>query len=305
MMYRYQVYGLRVSSALELPELIADSAVQFAADQQISDLVIRVASISIAKPTDATGGENSWASPREILLNFEEGGRFLVRNGREILVEPAVGVQDIALRLFLLGPVLATLLHQRGLLVLHASAVAIGGLAVAFLAEKGKGKSTLAAAFHVRGHMLVADDIVPVGVDALSAPLTYPGFPQLKLFPEAAEQLGGQSEDLPRLLPDYDKRARRLTSPFPDGPLPLRALYVLSDGEAERIEPLPARQAFMSIVQHSFVLPLLRATSTDAAHFRQSSQLAGILPVRSLQRRRSLTLLPDVVRMVEADLAGR
>ena len=48
MMYRYQVYGLRVSSALELPELIADSAVQFAADQQISDLVIRVASISSA-----------------------------------------------------------------------------------------------------------------------------------------------------------------------------------------------------------------------------------------------------------------
>src|SRR5205085_11497996 len=98
----------------------------------------------------------------EIYERFADAGAFLMRAGREIVVDPAEGVSGDVLRLYLLGPVLALALHQRGWLMLHASAVAMGQQAVAFLGGSGWGKSTMAGVLHQRGHALVADDFVAV-----------------------------------------------------------------------------------------------------------------------------------------------
>src|SRR2546421_132869 len=70
-------------------------------------------------------------------------GAFLVRGGREIVVDPAPGVEARVLRLSILGPAFGLLLHQRGRFVLHASAVASGGGVLAFAGGSGWGKSTL------------------------------------------------------------------------------------------------------------------------------------------------------------------
>jgi hypothetical protein len=98
-------------------------------------------------------------------------GTILVRKGREIIVDPIPGLEDKVLRLFVLGPALAVLLHQRGRLVLHASAAAIAGEVVAFMGRSGWGKSTAAAALYTRGHSIVADDVTAVQVN------TDTGFP--------------------------------------------------------------------------------------------------------------------------------
>ena len=50
-------------------------------------------------------------------------------------VDPLPGVEDSLLRLPLLGAVFSAVIHQRGFLGLHASAVAIDGHAVEFLWE--------------------------------------------------------------------------------------------------------------------------------------------------------------------------
>ena len=48
---------------------------------------------------------------------------------------------------------------QQGLVLLHASAVAIGGGAVVFAGPSGIGKSTLLGAFVATGHTAIADDL--------------------------------------------------------------------------------------------------------------------------------------------------
>jgi hypothetical protein len=111
-------------------------------------------------------------------------GTFLVRDGREILVDPDPDAGDALLQLALLGPVLAALLQQRGDLVLHASAVEIDGAAVGFLGGRGAGKSTMAAALLRRGYPLLTDDILAVSLED-GSPRVLPGFPQLKLWPDA------------------------------------------------------------------------------------------------------------------------
>ena len=62
----------------------------------------------------------------------------------------------------LLGPVIAYWLERAALPVLHASAVAVGGEAAAFLAGSTGGKSSLAAALVAAGCPLLSDDLVAI-----------------------------------------------------------------------------------------------------------------------------------------------
>jgi hypothetical protein len=72
-------------------------------------------------------------------------GTLQVSHGRSIVVD-ADNADDRTAALWVLGPAMGVLLQQRGVLVLHASAVTMDGGVVAFLGHSGWGKSTMAAA---------------------------------------------------------------------------------------------------------------------------------------------------------------
>jgi hypothetical protein len=74
---------------------------------------------------------------------------------------------------------------------------------------------------------------------------------------------------------------------------------VLTDADAEGIEPLSPRQAFMELVRHSYLLSILKATNSAATHFRQATAVASQVPVARLLRRRSLGALPKVAAVAE------
>jgi hypothetical protein len=87
-------------------------------------------------------------------------GHFLIINGDRIIAEPEKNVSTEHLCPAILGSAMAILLQQRGLLVLHASCVAIDDQAIAFLGVSGAGKSTMASAFHyMHGYPLITDDL--------------------------------------------------------------------------------------------------------------------------------------------------
>jgi len=250
-----------------------------------------VGSLALGNGVRATAGEANLACPGV--------GRFLVRAGREIVVEPSAKATEEALRAFLLGPVLAVALHQRGRLVLHASAVALDGGAVAFLGGSGWGKSTLAGALYRRGHRLIADDVLAVS-DAADGPCAWPGIPQLKLWPDTAAALGDAVEPLPRLEPRRDKRVRAARERFAAGPLPLRRIYVLARGSRHAIAPLHPQQALVEILRHSYAARLLRAGGA-ATHFAQCARVAGVVPLARLEARQSLPELPALAQFIEED----
>jgi hypothetical protein len=296
-MFSYYICGLGITSSFPLPEALEAEAG--------SDVTIRRGKVDNL-PEDSDVAHHSFrASSDEICLCWKDVGAFLIKGGREIIIDAPDDIDEKILRLFLLGRVLGSLLHQRGLLVLHASAVTVDDGAVAFLGGKGYGKSTTAAAMYTFGHTLVTDDILALQVDDVALPVVFPGYPQMRLWPEAAESLGDSVETLPRLHPDFEKRARQAARGFSSTPLPLRRIYLLADGESHKIEPLRPQEAFLEVVRHSYAVKLLEATETNSRHFLQAKKLIDSVPVFRLSRPESLTGLPELVRLVKEDLVSR
>ena len=286
----YLSYGLRIGSELALPDLLpAEGAV---------DVTIRFGRVDIYQTPSPVNGLH-WAGEDEACLSFERIGSFLVRQGREIVVDPAPGEDERWVRNAVMGPVMATLLYQRGWLTLHASSTAVGGRAVAFMADRGWGKSTMAAAMVTRRYGLVADDVTAIKTDG-NGPVVTPGYPLLKLWPEAAASVNEDPATLPEIAPGAYKRNLPARRRFSSAPLPLGCIYVLDQGRALEIEPLRPQEAFTELIRNTYGRKLLQAVR-PASHLQQCADVVNSVPIRRLRRPYSLEALSDVVQLVEED----
>jgi energy-coupling factor transporter ATP-binding protein EcfA2 len=293
MKFSHFAYGLMLNSTLALPELPVSEGV--------GEVTIQLGEIcSFAQKTN-NGEKNLRVTSEGIYLFYEGIGKFLVRKGYEIIVDPAPGVEESIVRLSILGPALGVLLHQRGRLVLHGSAVIMNGGAVAFLGEEGSGKSTLAAAMYVNGHSVVADDLVTLQIENGSSKV-FPSAPRLKLSPEVAVSFGDFEKTQQISYPNLEIRSYLANKGFSALPLYLRQIYVLGESEDKKIEPLMPQEAWVELIRHSYCAKLI-SNGEAPSHLNQCATLVNQIPIFRLNRPRSISSLPDVVRMVEKDLA--
>jgi hypothetical protein len=173
------------------------------------------------------------------------------------------------------------------------------------MGEKGWGKSTIAAMMYARGHRIIADDVVALSVEGGQPALALPGYPQLKLWPDAVKRcIGREPEDFPRIASDDDKRVCRTADGFSLEPTPVGRIYILSFGDAPGLRPLSPREAFLQLVSNSYVARFgndLLQQNKGARHLQQCAQLISSTSIGSLERPASLSLLEDIARLVEDD----
>lgn len=262
-MTRARLFGLTLDSELALPGLLP------ASPDDPTDVIIR----------RAEGQE----LPN---LDIPEVGGFTVRDGREILVHAGPEVPESNVRLYLLGSAMGMLLHQRGLLPLHANAVEVDGRAIAVAGVSGAGKSTLAAWFHDRGHRLIGDDVCVVR-DEGEQVIAFPGVPRLRLWGEAIDVTGRDRQGLERAYigEHYDKWDVPVGSAViaAEG-LPLRAIYILEDAGEIAIEPLTGAAAAEALFAHTYRGRYVEGTGTAEQHWRSVMALLKRVPVYRLRR---------------------
>ncbi|WP_292355728.1 serine kinase [Mesorhizobium sp.] len=296
----YKAYGLTIGSDVALPELQP-------AAPTAPDIVIAVGPVDFARPA-TEGGTAFRFEPTRQYLSWRAVGTFLISDASRIDVDPAPGVDDPLLAFPLLGPVLALALHQRGLLVLHASAIAVGCQSVIFIGDKGAGKSTTAGAMIRAGHLLLTDDVVALDLSDPSQPMILPGFPQLKLATDAADAIRiGQAEVRPQVHPQIDKAQHRLHDGFAREAVPAARIYVLERSERAAITPLPGAGALPAIIKFSYVTRFGRqALVADFAsmHLSQCAQLAAKTGVRRLEVPAGLERIGEAVALIENDLTA-
>jgi hypothetical protein len=300
-LYRYLSYNLAIQSVFPIPEMQHQPRHDVEAD-----VVIRVDNVRL--PLTKSENVEHYFSPAgdEAYFFFEMVGRFLVRNGNEIIVDPIIGSGEELVTLPLLGAIMAVLLHQRGFFVLHASAVAINGQAVAFVGTKGQGKSTMAATLFERGHSLLADDVVALDLNDPAHPMVLPGHLQMKLWPEAVNALGIAPELVPPLALGFTKGSYLVPSRFGGQSLPLARLYSLGLGSSLEITPMPTQQALLQIITHSYIARWghqLLNNKAASMHFTRCKDLISQVPFLYLNRERCLESLPRVASLVENDVS--
>ncbi|HEY0113083.1 MAG TPA: hypothetical protein VGB59_08005 [Allosphingosinicella sp.] len=222
------------------------------------------------------------------LLDVAKVGRYLIRKGREIVIDPAPGASERNLRLFLLGSAIGALLHQRGLLPLHANAIDVAGRAVAFCGHSGAGKSTIAAWFHDRGHAILADDVCVIGFDKNGQALAYPGIPRLRLWREALEASGRNAGEYDRSFDDVDKYDVPTGVERELEPLPLAVIYLLRKAENQKeralVDRLTGVEAIDTLVSNTYRGAFLKTIGRTGSHLATCVKIARAVPVFRAQR---------------------
>lgn len=191
---------------------------------------------------------------------YDDSGVFDVHDGgARIEWYPGTDARLEAVQLDVLGRVLPAALHEMGSICLHGSAVEIDGAAVAFVAPKHHGKSTLAHAMAHAGGRVLSDDVV--AVDVAPSPVVRPGVASVRLWADAAARAGGVAGAQPDAYGKFILRDAAEAIPA-RASLPLDAVYVLMPVKAGASEAavrasLDPLSAAMALLPHNRLAPLL------------------------------------------------
>jgi hypothetical protein len=270
----YSVFGLRVRSRVPLPEL-------FAADGEGEPDV----TIALGAVPEADGVQPGlWPMDGALLLVVRDVGRYRIEAGRRIIIEPQPEVPERNVRLFLLGSAFGALLHQRGLLPLHANAVEIDRSAVAFMGPSGAGKSTLAAWFHDQGYRVIADDVCVIGFDDQGRPFAAPGLPRLRLWAEALELMGRGTEGFQRSYIAAAEQLEKFDVPIDTNSaavkqIELSALYLLEQSESYSVERLRGIDAAEAIFANTYRGMFVVTAGGQQSHWQSVVRLVETIPV--------------------------
>lgn len=301
-MHDYTVYGGWLRSAVPIPELRPRQQ-PLAEDRSDAQWDFEVAARSapaLVEPQSSGREELAAGTWAELIraagvtrLVFDDTGVFDVSDGgRRVVWYPKEGaVADVA-RADLVGRVLPLTLHDRGLTSLHGSAVVVAGRAVAFLAPKNHGKSTLALALIERhAARLLSDDTLIVSPETGMA---HPGVLSVRLWEHTARRFEKLGDSRPVLS------EKRIFEALPAEWLAheaarLAAVYTLTPAAAEsadavRREPLDGPSAAIALIQYQKLGALLGGR--DAVRvFELAAALASTVPVYRLHVARDLERL--------------
>ncbi len=193
-----------------------------------------------------------------------------------------------SLTIGLTGLIAGACLNLQGKVGIHANAVSLEGLAVAFAGISGMGKSTLSTYCTRRGSGFITDDVLTVDGNGLA----HPGIPRLKLYPHTGESLGlDASKDS-----DYKihYHPEQLGAILHQQPVPLGIIYLLAESSDNRIycEQLSPSQAVFDLLIHSYYASHL--IPSNPALLDAYLRLVTQVPVKKLFYPRDFTILPNV-----------
>jgi energy-coupling factor transporter ATP-binding protein EcfA2 len=317
-MYRYCAYGLQLVVNAPIPGLLV--LPPEAGDNCDRQIWLDRWPDHLATP-DPPPKAKLWYTSRKINPNlkvwqladevywfrYRDGAEFLVDNPQKTLWarwQDPLTVEDAAT--YLLGPILGFILRSRGVICLHASAVAVEGRAIAFVGQAGAGKSTTAAAFACLGYPVLTDDVLAL-TPQNSSYWVQPAYPGVRLWDSSVAALFGHAEALPRLVPTHptwDKRYLDLTrSPysFQTQPIPLACIYLLdtrqSHTPAGQIIDISPQEGAISLIANTYTNYLLNK-SMRAIEFQHLGQLLKSVQIRRLHPHTDFNFLPDTLKSI-------
>ena len=291
--YSYNAFGLGICSEIEFDQLVPGAGK--------ADVVVRLGQVPDRLKSPTGQGVLYQTVARQFLLNIDGVARFLVSNGSEILIDPAPNTDADTIRLFLFGSVFGALLHQRGVLLLHASAIVAPAGAVVFAGSSGCGKSTLACAFHQKGYLILADELCAIGT-GVSLPVS-PGNPFLMLWADALQRLGLDRLGLRAVRPNLEKYILPLGDDFATEATPLHAVYILEASNSRLSAPTPIKglKKIEALTGTTYRPRFVEHMKHEGEHLRQITEVASRARVARVNRPHGSLQVDELVDLIQED----
>jgi hypothetical protein len=229
------------------------------------------------------------------LFRVNDVARYLVVKGQQIIIDRVPDCHEDVLNTFLMGSALGALMHQRRLLVMHASSIQTAHGAVLFVGPSGHGKSTLLAALVDRGYAMRADDVTAIEMESQSVPVAFASFPRMRLGADSAARIGYRVDSLPRVR--YTDKYVVPVENFCAEALPVHAVYALGVHDAPdiQLEQVDAFQRFAIVGNNTYRYGFLDSLGLRRVHFDAAARLAKAVQVRRITRPASSFLLDELV----------
>lgn len=305
------LYGLTIDSPFPL-----QGALPLAPGQARPDVIIvwepvsawRKIAVALVEPPDPNGDR-----PR---IGETEDGSLCVewRSELQFVIAPANDNIAVICRVeklefaptALIGIGMGLLLHRRGVLCLHGSALSISGRTIALLGESGAGKSTAAAALVRVGAVLISDDVVALRQEDGKF-VVEGGSTSLRLDMAAKKHLLGVDTELAaapwvdKLLWNTSEEKSALFKQDATQPRALDAIYFIgraSDEEGMRIEPrLPRLRALRELIDAWYPQGCQRLLTQG--RLDDLSAVARRVPAYVLRYPRQWEMLPLLVEIIK------
>jgi hypothetical protein len=316
MPYRSSIYGLGVVANKIVPGVPASPTASDDVHITFGQLPSWLNEVSTTElETYVADYKDECGNPMLRVFRAAEGRyyRFCYADRTEFLVDHAgaeiwarwpepLTLEDAAT--YLLGPIMGFVMLLRGVVCLHASAIAIGDEAVALVGPAGSGKSTTAAAFSDRGYRVLAEDVVTLD-DRVDHFLIRPAYPCIRLWPASVKALYGTETHLPKLTPNWDKCYLDLSERFQRRPLPLAAIYLLGerrdDPAAPFVEPVDKSEALMSLVANTYATKLMDK-KMRAREFELLTRVLNNVPVQRVTPHSDIAQIPELCTRIFSDI---
>lgn len=290
------MYGLTISSEMVLPELVV-------VEEREPDVWIKTGKVPNHLPIKKGSGVLYEAAQDDFLFRLDTVASYRVREGKYITIESKETATPEEVRLFLFGSAMGALLHQRGMLAIHASSVEQGKKGFVIAGLSSSGKSTLAAGFLEKGYSILSDDISVIGFEDEDGHFIYPGIPHLKLWKDVLMHLS-ESLDLEPVRPKLEKYKKPILQGKNLNPVRLDKIIILSTKNTPgyHFQEILGSEKFNLLRQNTYRLQYLNNLSRMESHFRNLSRLVANTSVYKVERPCSPLHIRELTTFVEDNI---
>ena len=301
-MYSYWGFGLNIKSDIAFPELLPAAFEHADINILIKEVPKQLDGEHVVKKVNVS------MNLTEYLHTIPKIADYYVANGNEICIQQQPGADEKSIRLFLLSNAMAAILHQRGMIPLHASAVYHDGGIILFCGRSGAGKSTTATALQKKGYTVFSDDVCVLQNNADNELVALPSYPMIKLWEDSFAKIGldaATEED--KIRPEMNKYARFYHDEFNITAQKVKRVFILESGnlnETIEIKKLGPIAAFKTLQQNTYRHVQMNGMKKRDVHFSMISKLAGEVSVYKISRPPIGNTVEELITIVESNLAG-
>ena len=282
----YHLYGLAVASEFDCPEM-TEITPEIATARGYPTISLRRATEPLKLPGATHIAPWAQVTPDAALFTFRDYAHVLIERPDRITVEMLPDALESDMRAYLLGTGFATLLHMRGLIPLHLSAIQTPEGVWAFTGPSGAGKSTRVTELHfTHGWPIICDDVAVLN-PADDRPLLHGGVNRIKLWRDAVERFGIDPTRLTRDIMREDKFHLHAPEMFVPEPVALDVLHWIETAPEPTVTDRPGLA--VEILLNTVYRPELAQFFIDrAALARNCMRFSQQIEIRSYRRPDSL-----------------